>query len=283
MRTVHSKWFCWLVVGLAASCLTQATAAEPAAGPPAAELDIPIEPDGPVKLLQGTDTSDWYSWLKGHEHHDPDGVFRLRDGVLHVAGEPGGYLATRQAYKNYHLSLEYKWGAKAKDSKYVRNSGVLLHAGRPDGARNGLWAPSIECQLAQGCEGDIIVIRAPDSIEDAVPVTVSSEIRIGEDRRTRWQVGGKKVRYTGKQFWWKDHDPTFKELIDTRGSQDVASPLGEWTKVECLCQGDTITIKINGVTVNQVVDVWPIGGRILLQSEGHAIMFRNVQIAPLPM
>ena len=38
-------------------------------------------------------------------------------------------------------------------------------------------------------------------------------------------------------------------LIDTRGKNDVASPLGEWTRVECVCQGGTITIKINGETM----------------------------------
>lgn len=249
-------------------------------GPPA-DLDVPVEPLKKQSLLSGDDMSGWYTWLKDHKYQDPDGVFQLKDGVLHVSGAGGGYLGTKQAYKNYHLSLEYKWGERNPDSKYVRNSGVLLHAQRPDGAKGGLWAPSIECQLAQGCEGDIIVIPAPSTIEDAVPITVASEIRIGTDGRTRWQPGGKKAPYRGKQFWWKDHDPTFKELIDTRGSQDVASPLGEWTKVDCICTSEKITIKINGVTVNEVIEVWPIGGRILLQNEGHAVMFRNVEIAPL--
>ena len=30
--------------------------------------------------------------------------------------------------------------------------------------------------------------------------------------------------------------PFFKELLDTRGNKDVASPKGEWTKVEAICR-----------------------------------------------
>ncbi|SVA41071.1 uncharacterized protein METZ01_LOCUS93925 [marine metagenome] len=44
---------------------------------------------------------------------------------------------------------------------------------------------------------------------------------------------------------------------DSRGNKDVASPKGEWTRVEAICRGRTVTIKINGVIVNQAVDVFP--------------------------
>ncbi|MBJ7346618.1 MAG: DUF1080 domain-containing protein, partial [Gemmataceae bacterium] len=104
---------------------------------------------------------------------------------------------------------------------------------------------------------------------------------VGEDGKTRWQADGKKTIYSGKQFWWSKHQPFFKELIDTRGSNDAASPLGEWTKVECLCKGAKITIKINGVTVNECFDANPAAGQILLQSEGHEVFFRNMEIRPL--
>jgi hypothetical protein len=98
---------------------------------------------------------------------------------------------------------------------------------------------------------------------------------------TRWMKGGTKTPYSGKQFWWSRHDPQFEELLDTRGRSDVASPLGKWTRVECICHGDRIRVKINGVTVNEAFAVRPAAGRVLLQNEGNEIWFRNVVLYPL--
>ena len=86
---------------------------------------------------------------------------------------------------------------------------------------------------------------------------------------------------TKGQLWWSKHEPFFKELIDTRGKDDLESPLGEWTKVECICDGKKISILINGTVVNELFDVNPAGGKILLQSEGFEIYFRNVELKPL--
>ena len=141
---------------------------------------------------------------------------------------------------------------------------------------------SIECQLAQGCEGDLILIRGKDKDDKTIDASITSEIVLGPDKRPRWKKGGKETVYSGRQFWWSTHDPEFKELLDTRGRGDVASRLGQWTRVECLCAGDRITIKVNGVTVNECFDVRPSAGKILLQNEGNEIYFRNVELRPLP-
>ena len=77
------------------------------------------------------------------------------------------------------------------------------------------------------------------------------------------------------------HDPDFKEVLDTRGKQDVESPLTEWTRVECICQGKRITVLVNGVTVNECFDVFPSAGKILLESEGFEIFFRKFELHPL--
>jgi len=73
----------------------------------------------------------------------------------------------------------------------------------------------------------------------------------------------------------------FKELLDTRGRNDLASPLGQWTNVECICDGNRITVKINGHTVNECYNVFPTAGRILLENEKNEIYFRNLEIRPL--
>jgi hypothetical protein len=240
-----------------------------------------VEPRATIRPLTAMDKSGVYTWLKESGREDPKQVFSVKDGVLHISGEGAGYLATEKAYRDYHLSVEYKWGKKADGSKFVRNSGVLLHGTGPDGAASGVWMASLECQLAQGCEGDLIVIRGKGEDGKPFPATITSETRIDTDKRTRWEKGGAKTVYSGKQFWWSKHDPAFEELLDTRGRWDVASPLGEWTRVECICRGDRVTIKINGETVNECFDVVPRSGKILLQNEGSEIYFRNFEIGPL--
>ncbi len=255
------------------------------AGPAAAKegQQEPIAPtDRVIRLFNGKDLTGLYTWLKGSGRQDPQKVFTAEDGVIHVSGQGTGYLATDMAYKNYHLIVEYKWGKKTDGSGYVRNAGVLLHGTGPDGGHpGGAWMASIECQLAQGCEGDLIVIRGNREDGKLIPVTITCETETASDGRTRFKQGGRPVVYSGKQFWWSRHEPGFKERLDTRGKSDVASPVGEWTRVECICRGDRITIKINGVTVNECFDAKPSAGKILLQNEGNEIYYRKFELHPL--
>jgi hypothetical protein len=244
--------------------------------------DEPITPREVLRPFNGKDFSGLYTWLKKTGREDPRQAFRVEEGTIRCGAEDMGYIATRNAYQNYHLVVEYKWGRRHPHAKEVRNSGILLHGVGPDGSAGGVWMTSIECQLAQGCEGDLIVIPGKTAAGDPYPATITSTTTVAEDGRTRWLAEGKPTKYSGKQFWWSKHEPFFKELIDTQGKDDVASPLGEWTKVECLCAGSRITIKINGVTVNECFDTKPAAGKILLQTEGHEVYFRNFELRPLP-
>jgi hypothetical protein len=253
-----------------------------AAGVWGQETATPIEPNG--KVIRPFDTKDlsgFTTWLRESDRNATEMNYSLDDGVVHISGEGMGYLATVDSYKNYHLSVEYKWGKRTDGSKYVRNSGILLHATGPEGNARGVWMASIETQLAQGCEGDLIVIRGTGKDGKTIPVTLTSDTRLAADGRTRWQKGGVRTPYSGKQLWWSDHEAGFKELLDTRGGKDLASPLGEWTKVECICDANRITIKINGMVVNECYDVFPAAGRILLENEKNEVYFRNMEIRPL--
>jgi len=104
----------------------------------------------------------------------------------------------------------------------------------------------IECQLAQECVGDLIVIRGANEKGKTIPVELTADVAIGPDKRPRWKEGGMKANFTGQQLWWKQHYPNFDELLDTRGQNDVESKLGDWTRVECLCDGSKITVLVNG-------------------------------------
>jgi hypothetical protein len=244
----------------------------------------PTAPREVIQLFNGRDLSGLTTWLKDTKREDPRQVFRVTGGMIHLSGEGNGYVATEKEYRDYHLIVEYKWGQRTDGGKYVRNSGVLLHATGPDGGVGGAWPSCIECQLAQGCVGDLILIRGKDAEGKEIPVAITAETEQAPDgRRHRWKAGGEVKSFppTRGQFWWNKHDWEFKELIDTRGREDVESPLGEWTRMECLCAGARITIKVNGQTVNHCYDVYPTAGRILLQTEGFEVYFRKFEIHPL--
>ncbi len=236
--------------------------------------------DRVISLFNGKDLSGFYTWLKTAHYADPRRVFSVKEGVLRISGEAPGYLATTSAYRDYRLVLEYKWGELTYGSTTVRNSGVLLHGIGPDGNPSP-WMSSIECQIAQGCVGDFIVIRGKGEDGSPIPVTITSDTVLASDRRTRWKKGGTPTLYSGKQFWWSLHEPGFEEIIDTRGKNDLESPLGEWTRIECICDGDRITVLVNGTIVNECYNVFPSAGKILLESEGFEILFRKLELHPL--
>ncbi|WP_435010729.1 3-keto-disaccharide hydrolase [Tundrisphaera lichenicola] len=258
-----------LVIGLG-SILDRSMGDEP--GPAA------IRPGGVIRLFNGKDLTGLRSWLKDTGKDDPRRVFRVEDGLLHISGDGFGYLATDRSYRDYRLVVEYRWGERTDGGKFVRNSGILLHATGPEGGPEGTWKASVECQLAQGCVGDLIVIPG----EEPGRVKLTSDVVLGPDNRPRWKEGGTpRVFHGDRQLWWSKHDPDFQEFLDTRGRDDVESPKGEWTRVECLCEGDRIEIRVNGVTVNKAYEVSPRAGEILLQTEGFELFVRKFELSPL--
>ncbi len=261
--------------------VTLALAAPAAAQKSRATDDEPITPQQVIPLFNGQNLDGLYHWLKDSKFEDPKHVYGVKDGLLHISGAGDGYIGTKQSYRDYRLVVEYRWGKETFGAKGVRNSGILLHGVGADGSAEGIWLTSIECQVAQGCVGDLIVIRGKDAAGKVIPATISSETTLAVDGNTRWQRGGQKRSYSGKQFWWSKHEPGFEELIDTRGKEDVDSPLGEWTRIECLCRGDRITIIVNGVTVNECFDCFPAAGKILLECEEFEIDFRKFELHPL--
>src|SRR5262245_13618435 len=234
----------------------------------------PVRPREVTLLSNGRDLAGLTTWLKDTQRHDPRHVFGVADGTIHVSGEGQGYLATEREYHNYRLVVEYKWGQRTDGGKYVRNSGILLHATGPDGGAGGAWPSCIECQLAQGCIGDLIVIRGQDAGGQTIPVQITAETEQSPSgKRHRWKPGGEAKTFppTRGQLWWSRHDWDFQELRDTRGREDVESPLADWTRVECVCSGDRISVFVNGQHINECRGVFPTAGRILLQSEGFEI------------
>ena len=135
----------------------------------------PPRPNETIQLFNGKNLSGLTPWLRDSKHEDPKKVFTVQEGMIHVSGEGFGYLATDKEYRDYHVTVEYRWGKRTDGRQFVRNSGLLVNAIGPDGGATGTWMSCIECQIAQGCVGDLIVIRGKDEQGKEIPVSLTSE------------------------------------------------------------------------------------------------------------
>lgn len=109
---------------------------------------------GKIQLFNGKDLNNWVFKLKDPSI-DPAKVFTVLDGVIHISGNPFGYMRTKDSYSEYKLHLEWRWPTEAT------NSGVFVHAQQPD----TIWLKCIECQLAAGNAGDFICMKGTDMTE----------------------------------------------------------------------------------------------------------------------
>jgi hypothetical protein len=62
---------------------------------------------------------------------------------------------------------------------------------------------------------------------------------------------------------------------------EVEKPHGEWNLLELVTEGNEIRQYVNGKLANKGTDPFPAEGKILFQSEGAEVFFRNIEIAPL--
>jgi hypothetical protein len=121
------------------------------------------------------------------------------------------------------------------------NSGVFVHVSGPD----KIWPKGLEAQLMSGRAGDI------------------------------WLVDGFKTNVDAARKDPKQARHFF------RMKDKVEKPVGEWNKYEITCKGNTVKLVVNGETVNEGTEMEATSGKILLQSEGAPIQFRNIELTPI--
>lgn len=262
----------------------------PAQAPPPAEDQPPVEPAEIVKLFNGTDLAGLYTWLNDAKYGDPRAVFAVKDGQLRISGDGYGFIGTRKSYRNYRVVVEYRWGERnwGRRVGLARDSGLFLHTRGPDGNTfdgNGAYRAGLECNIMEGATGDLLLIRGRDAKGEYHPLTLTGEGAAERDGAgwAYWQRGGKPVEIKNwGMFNWKDKDRQWKDAWGFRGPRDVEAKLGQWNTLECISQGDRITVKLNGIVINEAAGLWPTDGRLLLQCEGSEIFYRKWELHPLP-
>jgi hypothetical protein len=228
------------------------------------------------QLFNGENFDGWYVYTTETQSENP-GIFQVDNGTIYVPGGNGntgffGGLITKKSYDNYCLEFEYKWGdatyGNRKDK--ARDAGVLLHCIGPNGP--GPWMTSYEYQIIEGGTGDLLVVNNDDR-----PVTLqcSAEAEL-RDKQHYFKPGGETFVFdSGRLNWW-GRDPTWKDEAGIRGPHDLESPHGQWNKCKIVAHGNTLEFYLNGKLVNKATDLNVHRGKILFQTEGAEVWYRNL-------
>ncbi len=243
--------------------------AAPAEAPRAA-----APPDsGWTPLFNGKDLSGWETWLTrapGAQTplglgNDPLGVFRVQqDGSLRISGQVFGALTSTEAFGDYHLRLEQKWGQKKWPPRLdrPRDSGLNYHATGPHGVFAGVFMQSCQLQIGEGSTGEHWGIAG----------TLADAAALPEEGGVRYRPGSPLVTVARGGI---------------RADGAVEAPAGQWNRIELIARGDSAAYFVNGREVMKVhrlrrpVDgrEEPLtAGRLQLQSEGAEVFYRNIEI-----
>jgi hypothetical protein len=231
-----------------------------------------------VTLFNGRDLTGWTAKIRGHESGDNHAdTFRVEGGLLTVSYDDYedfdnqfGHLFYQTPYSHYRLRLEYRFigdPAPGTPGWAIRNSGAMLHS------------------------------QAPETmpVEQDFPISIEFQFLGG--------LGDGNPRPTGSMCSPGTNIVYQGEFNDTHciSSSSPTFDGDQWVDAEALVLGaDRVVHYINGEAVieyggvtygGEVVsghrpEMKPDGeplteGYISLQSEGHPIQFRNVQLLNL--
>ena len=115
-----------------------------------------ITPASRTDLFNGRDLSGFTFCIK--DNADPLKTWSVANGVIHCTGKPVGYLRTTQSYRDYSVTVEWRF---VKIAPKADNSGVLVHIQPPD----NVWPQCVQNQGKSGRQGDLFVMAGAECKE----------------------------------------------------------------------------------------------------------------------
>jgi hypothetical protein len=112
-----------------------------------AVVSLPVKSQT-INLFNGSNLDGW-GFVLQDDSKKPEDVFNVKDGMIHIAGNPFGYMYTLNKYADFHLHVEWRW------LKEAVNSGIFLYV--QDDRK--VWPNAIECQLKAGDAGDFVLLN----------------------------------------------------------------------------------------------------------------------------
>lgn len=185
--------------------------------------------------------NDWYAFTKtSTERLEPSKAYEFSNGMIRMYGENNGYLMSTKSYKNFELSLAYRWNIEEKfKTKNKKNSGVMYNI--PTDSPDKIWPKGIQFQIKENTTGDFIFL-------DQVTAKVNGKLI---------EAG---ASVTSVKF------------------SENEKPYGEWNLIVIKSFNGKITQYLNGKLVNECVEATATAGKISLNYEGAPIDFKDILI-----
>ncbi len=199
----------------------------------------------PIDLFASRNLADWDSHFAEPNIKAADIYSFSADGILSCKGLPFGYIATKESYKNFKISVQWRWPEGTKPT----NSGVFLRANAQP--KESFLPRGFEAQLAHGSAGDL------------------------------WGFHGMKIAGPKDRLVEKDTD-FGGAMSGAKRIEEAELAPGEWNTIEVLCNEGLVVICVNGKIVNWTQEAEATPGKVGLQSEGGLIEMRNCFLTVLP-
>jgi hypothetical protein len=219
-----------------------------------------ITPTNPIELFNGKDFSGFTFCMK--DEAEPLQTWSVTNGLIHCTGKPTGYLRTIQSFREYVLTVEWRF---VKIAPQADNTGILLHIQKPD----KVWPMCVQVQGKHDHQGDLFLMAGAESKEHrgmgantAIPLRGESvEHPVGE-----WNTAEVICRNAIR--------PNFTNGIPTNHiTADINIPF-----LANHVPTSLITAFINGTLANQTTDCTLTNGMIGIQSEGGEIEIRRMSL-----
>lgn len=186
--------------------------------------------------------NDWYAFTKMNTKRlESSKVYEFTDGMIRMYGENIGYLMTKKSYKNFELSLDFRWNIEEKFNRVnvKKNSGVMYNI--PVDSPDNIWPKGIQFQIKENTTGDFIFLDNVTAVVNGKLVEAGASV-------------------TSPKF------------------SSNENPYGEWNTILIKSFKGKITQYLNGKLVNECVEASSKEGKISLNYEGSPIDFRNIQL-----
>ncbi|HEY4325263.1 MAG TPA: DUF1080 domain-containing protein [Mucilaginibacter sp.] len=207
-------------------------------------------------------------------NNDPRHVFTIvkenNENIIRISGESWGAISSKKEYENYHLQLQFKWGALSWGQKKnkKKDSGLLYHSVGKYGADYGAWMRSQEFQIEEGNCGDYWGVAGGAADIPVIKKSETDYIYNAQGTLLTFSQGSKQGRHCIKEG-------------------DAENPLGQWNTLDLYCHGDTSIHIVNGKVMmvlyhNRQLETGQelplIKGKIQIQSEGAEVYYRQIKI-----
>ena len=113
-----------------------------------ARAEDAITPTNHAELFNGKDFSGWTFCMLNDA--DPAQTWSVTNGAIHCTGQPLGYMRTRQIFRDYRLTVVWRF---IKVAPKADNTGIFVQIQSPD----KVWPEDIECQGQFQHQGDFIL------------------------------------------------------------------------------------------------------------------------------